>query len=80
MVDEEHLIQYLHKNVTYLYQKSIIYSVRMPKEKEFTEKDKQRIMRSESKKHGEIRDGSFAQKVQKTVDKKNSKKQEFENY
>jgi len=46
----------------------------MPKEKEFTEKDKQRIMRSESKKHGEIRDGSFAQKVQKTVDKKNSKK------
>lgn len=43
--------------------------VNMEKKKGFTEEDKKRIMRAESKKHGEIREDSFAAKVQKTVDK-----------
>ena len=46
----------------------------MGRKNEFTEKDKQRIMSAESKKHGKIRDGSFAQKVQSKVDKGKSKK------
>ena len=40
------------------------------KKKGFTESDKKRIMSAETKKHGEIRKGSFASKVQKKVDKK----------
>jgi len=46
----------------------------MGKKKEFTEADKKRIMSKESKEHGIIRDGSLAQTVQKTVDKRNAKK------
>jgi len=45
----------------------------MGKKKGFTEKDKKRIMSAESKKHGEIRKGSFAADVQKRVDKKKTK-------
>lgn len=41
----------------------------MDKKKGFTEEDKKRIMKAESKKHGEIRKGSFAADVQKRVDK-----------
>jgi len=45
----------------------------MSKKKGFTEADKKRIMSSESKTHGKIREESLAAKVQKQVDKKKTK-------
>jgi hypothetical protein len=51
-----------------------IKSLMSPKKKKgFTEADKKRIMSAESKKHGKIREDSFASDVQKRVDKEKSK-------